>query len=152
MECPRCHKLETAVIDSRLAENNKAIRRRRQCERCDFRFSTMERVRQESFIVIKKDGTREPYNRHKLEDGIWKACIKRPVTQEQIDSLLTKLEEKWVLLKEIPSTKIGRDVMAALLKIDQVAYVRFVSVYRSFSDLASFQKLLQDLVEKQSSS
>lgn len=145
MECPRCHKLESAVIDSRLAEHNKAIRRRRQCDKCDFRFSTIERIRQESFMVIKKDGTREPYNRQKLEDGIWKACIKRPVDQEQIDTLLTKLESKWALRKEIPSTKIGKDVMNALLKLDQVAYIRFVSVYDSFSDLNSFQKLLTSL-------
>jgi len=149
MECPRCHKLETSVIDSRLSEHNKAIRRRRQCEKCDFRFSTIEKIRPETFVVIKKDGTREPYNREKLEDGIWKACSKRPVTQEQLDSMLTKLEEKWALMKEVPSTKIGRDVMSALLRLDQVAYVRFVSVYRSFSDLASFQKLLTDLIEKQ---
>lgn len=149
MECPRCHKLENSVIDSRLAEHNKAIRRRRECEKCGFRFSTIERIRQENFIVIKKDGTREPYDRQKLEDGLWKACTKRPVTQEQIDTLLTKLEEKWALVKEVPSTKIGRDVMAALMKLDQVAYVRFVSVYRSFSDLESFQELLKELIEKE---
>ncbi|OGC82455.1 MAG: transcriptional regulator NrdR [Candidatus Abawacabacteria bacterium RBG_16_42_10] len=145
MECPRCHKLESAVVDSRLAEHNKAIRRRRQCDKCGFRFSTIERIRQEAFVVIKKDGTREPYNRQKLEEGIWKACIKRPIDQEQIDRLLTKLEAKWALRKEIPSTKIGKDVMGALLKLDQVAYIRFASVYDSFSDLNSFQKLLTSL-------
>ncbi len=148
MECPRCHKLESAVIDSRLAEHNKAIRRRRQCDKCGFRFSTIERIRQEAFMVIKKDGTRELYNRQKLEEGIWKACIKRPVDQEQIDRLLTKLEAKWALAKEIPSTKIGKDVMSALLKLDQVAYIRFASVYDSFSDLNSFQKLLTSLKRK----
>lgn len=148
MECPRCHRLETSVIDSRLAEHDKAVRRRRECEKCGYRFSTIQKIRQENFIVIKKDGTREPYDCQKLEEGIWKACTKRPVTQEQIDSMLTRLEEKWALLKEVPSTKIGRDVMSALLKLDQVAYVRFVSVYRSFSDLASFQELLKKLIDK----
>lgn len=148
MECPRCHKLESAVIDSRLAEHNKAIRRRRQCDKCGFRFSTIERLRQEGFVVIKKDGTREPYNREKLEEGIWKACIKRPINQEQVDRLLTKLEAKWSLRKEIPSARIGKDVMAALLKLDQVAYIRFASVYDSFSDLNSFQKVLTSLKKK----
>jgi transcriptional repressor NrdR len=145
MECPRCHTLETAVIDSRLAEHNKAIRRRRQCDKCEFRFSTIERVRYEGFVVIKKDGTREPYNRQKLEEGIWKACIKRPVTQMQVDELLIKLEEKWSLEKEVLSTTIGKDVLKALKQLDQVAYIRFASVYRSFSDVDSFQKLLEDL-------
>jgi transcriptional repressor NrdR len=148
MECPRCHTLETAVIDSRLAEHNKAIRRRRECDKCAFRFSTIERVRYESFVVIKKDGTREPYNRQKLEEGIWKACIKRPVTQAEVDQLLTTLEEQWSLAKEVQSTTIGTDVMQALLKLDQVAYIRFASVYQSFADLASFRSFLANLENK----
>src|SRR3712207_4725700 len=111
MHCPHCRHADTAVIDSRLAEEGKAVRRRRECTKCQHRFTTFERQELSSLIVVKRDGTREPYSRSKIERGIWIACTKRPVTQEQIDQLLTKMEEKWSAnKKEVASTVIGTDV------------------------------------------
>jgi len=131
------------VIDSRIAEESRAIRRRRECPDCKHRFTTFERQELSSLIVIKRDGTREPYSRTKLERGIWLACTKRPVTQEQIDSMLTDLEEKWGKnKKEVESTTIGKDVMTSLSKLDKVAYIRFASVHREFKDVEEFKEEL----------
>ncbi len=141
VHCPRCKSDDTAVIDSRLAEDGRAIRRRRECPRCSHRFTTFERQELSSLIVVKRDGTREPYSREKLERGIWLACSKRPVTQEQIDALLTKLEEVWAAhRKEVSSTVIGNEVMKALRSLDKVAYIRFASVHREFQDVDEFQE------------
>jgi len=134
------------VIDSRIAEDGRTVRRRRECTKCQHRFTTYERQELSSLIVIKRDGTREPYSRSKLERGIWIACTKRPVTQEQIDDLLGKLEEKWGSnKKEVASSTIGMDVMRALKKIDQVAYIRFASVHREFKDVEEFKEELGKL-------
>ena len=95
MHCPRCRSEDTSVVDSRLAEDGRAVRRRRECAKCQHRFTTFERQEMSNLIVVKRDGTREPYSRSKLERGIWIACTKRPITQDQIDKMLTKLEEKW---------------------------------------------------------
>ena len=141
MYCPRCKSDDTAVIDSRLTEEGRAVRRRRECPKCDHRFTTFERQELSSLIVIKRDGTREPYSRSKLERGIWLACSKRPVTQAHVDKLLTKLEEKWGANKEeVQSSTIGQDVMKELKKIDQVAYIRFASVHREFKDVEEFKE------------
>ena len=126
MNCPRCKSKDTSVVDSRLAEDGRAVRRRRECTKCQHRFTTFERQELSSIIVIKRDGTREPYSRSKLERGIWLACSKRPITQEQIDKMLSQLEEKWgANKKEVSSSTVGMDVMKALKKIDKVAYIRF---------------------------
>ena len=146
MHCPRCKCADTAVIDSRTTEDSRAIRRRRVCEKCEHRFTTFERQELISLIVIKRDGTREPFNRSKLERGIWLACPKRPITQERIDKLLNKLEEKWAAnKKEVASTTIGNDVMRELKRIDKVAYIRFASVHREFKDVDEFKEELGKL-------
>lgn len=143
MRCPRCKHEDTAVIDTRLTEDGRAIRRRRECGKCDHRFTTFERQELSSLIVVKRDGTREPYSRSKLERGIWLACTKRPVAQKDIDRILSDLEEKWGRNKsEVESLTIGRDVMMALAKLDKVAYIRFASVHREFKDVEEFKEEL----------
>ena len=146
MHCPRCKSTDTSVIDSRLAEVGRAVRRRRECIKCTHRFTTFERQELSALIVMKRDGTREPYSRSKLERGIWIACTKRPVSQDQLDKMLNKLEEKWAAnKKEVGSTTIGMDVMRALKSIDQVAYIRFASVHREFKDVEEFKDELGKL-------
>ncbi len=146
MFCPRCKKPDTAVIDSRLTEEGRAIRRRRECEKCSHRFTTFERQEMSNLIVQKRDGTSEPYSRSKIERGVWLACTKRPITQDQIDKLLSKLEEKWAAnKKEVSTTTIGNDVMKELRKLDHVAYIRFASVHREFKDVEEFKDELGKL-------
>lgn len=129
------------MVDSRLSEEGRAVRRRRECLKCNHRFTTFERQEMSALIVSKSDGTREPYSRSKLERGIWLACTKRPVTQEKIDQMLSKLEEKWSAnKKEVSSSTIGQDVMKALKKLDNVAYIRFASVHRQFKDVEEFKE------------
>ncbi len=148
MQCPKCKNLDTKVIDSRLAEQGKVIRRRRECEKCGWRFTTFERGEMANLMVKKKDGTYEPYSRTKLENGLWIACGKRPVTQLQIDDMVNALEEKWSAnRKEITSQRIGGDVMEALKKLDHIAYIRFASVYRSFKDVDEFKEELAKLLK-----
>ncbi len=138
------------MIDSRLSEEGRAVRRRRECPKCAHRFTTFERQEMSSLIVVKRDGTREPYQRAKIERGIWIACTKRAISQEQVDSLLTKLEEKWAANKaEVLSSTIGNDVMKELRKLDQVAYIRFASVHREFKDVEEFKEELTKLFEKE---
>ena len=125
------------------------MRRRRECPKCDYRFTTFERQELSNLIVVKRDGTREPYARQKLERGIWIACAKRPVTQEQVDKLLTSLEEEWAAQGgEVKSAQIGDDVMRSLKKLDQVAYIRFASVHREFQDVDEFKEELGKLLER----
>lgn len=148
MRCPKCKHEDTKVVDSRETTEGSEIRRRRECEKCDFRFTTFERIETANFIVVKKDGSREPYNREKVQRGIWKACEKRQVTQDQVSALIDKLEAKWIGMgKEIESKQIGEDVMDALKDLDEVAYIRFASVYRHFKDLESFKKELAKLLD-----
>jgi transcriptional repressor NrdR len=149
MICPKCKFKNTRVVDSRDANEGRVIRRRRQCEECEHRFTTFEKIETANFIVIKKDGARESYDRTKVERGIWRACEKRPVTQQQIAEMLDKLEEVWSGSgKEVEGKVIGRDVMHALKMIDEVAYIRFASVYRQFRDVESFKKELQKLLDR----
>lgn len=144
--CPRCKSEDTGVIDSRLAEDGRAVRRRRECPKCQHRFTTFERQELSSLIVVKRDGTREPYSRTKLERGIWLSCTKRPVSQEDVNNVLTKLEDKWSSQgNEVTSSAIGNDVMKELKKIDKVAYIRFASVHREFKDLEEFKEEVQRL-------
>ncbi len=148
MICPKCKHSETRVLDSRETNERKEIRRRRQCEDCSFRFTTFERVELANFLVVKKDQSREVYNRSKIQNGIWKACEKRPITEEQIRQMLDVLEEKWSNIgKEVPSQTIGEEVMKKLKDMDEVAYIRFASVYRQFKDIEAFKHELQSLLE-----
>ena len=147
MICPKCKHKSTSVVDSREANEGRSIRRRRECEKCDHRFTTFEKLETANFIVIKKDGSRESYDREKVEKGIWRACEKRPVTQEQISRMLDHLEEVWSGSgKEVPSEIVGRDVMHALKVIDEVSYIRFASVYRQFKDVDEFKQELNRLL------
>lgn len=134
-------------MDSREASEGRSIRRRRECEKCGHRFTTFEKVETANFLVVKKDGSRENYDRSKVERGIWKACEKRPVTQDQISEMLDRLEEAWSASgKEVPGEIIGRDVMHSLKVIDEVSYIRFASVYRQFKDVETFKEELQKLL------
>ena len=147
MHCPRCRSTDTSVVDSRIAEDGRAVRRRRECPKCEHRFTSFERQELSTLIVVKRDGTREPYSRSKLERGIWLSCTKRPVSQEKIDSMLSKLEEKWGgNKKEVASTTIGTDVMKALKRLDKVAYIRFASVHREFKDVEEFKEAMNNLL------
>ncbi|MBP9750551.1 MAG: transcriptional repressor NrdR [Candidatus Peribacteraceae bacterium] len=149
MKCPQCGNEDTGVVDSRLTEEGKAVRRRRECSKCEHRFTTFERQEAASIIVVKRDGTREPFNREKLQRGIWLSCTKRPVSQEQVDRVVSKLEEKWRGEGgEVESTAIGNDVMKELKKLDQVAYIRFASVHREFKDVEEFKEELGKLFGK----
>ncbi|MFC1656244.1 transcriptional regulator NrdR [Patescibacteria group bacterium] len=148
MKCPNCNGKHTRVLDSRETNEGNAIRRRRACQKCMYRYTTFERVEHKHMIVCKRNDVREPYSREKVEKGLWRACEKRPVTQAQVDDLIRILEEKWQNYgKEIPSEMIGENIMDALKKLDEVAYIRFASVYRHFKDVESFQKELEKLKE-----
>jgi len=148
MICPKCKAEDTKVIDSRVSEQGRVIRRRRECEKCGRRFTTFERAEMSSLMVKKKDGTFEPYNRTKLEQGIYIACGKRPVTRVQIDEMINELEEKWGTNKKmVTSQTIGNDVTNTLKKLDHIAYIRFASVYRSFKDVDEFKEELNKLLK-----
>ncbi|MFC1810751.1 transcriptional regulator NrdR [Patescibacteria group bacterium] len=148
MKCPKCKAKTTRVLDSRETNEGKTTRRRRECPKCKNRFTTFERMEHNNLIVIKRNESREPYVREKVEKGIWRACEKRPVTQAQVDGIIQSLEEMWRNYgKEVPSDIIGEGIMEALKKLDEVAYIRFASVYRSFKDIASFQQELENLKE-----
>jgi transcriptional repressor NrdR len=149
MRCPFCSKIEDKVVDTRPSDNDQVIRRRRECLDCGRRFTTYERVDEILPLVVKKDGRREPFDRTKILGGLKKACSKRPVPVEVIekatDQIERTLEESGE--KELPSSRIGDAVMAALRDIDDVAYVRFASVYRSFRDVNELMAELKQLVE-----
>ncbi|MFH1830188.1 MAG: transcriptional regulator NrdR [Pseudomonadota bacterium] len=150
MKCPFCPKYDSKVIDSRLSKDGLIIRRRRECEECGKRFTTYERVEEPLPAVVKKDGRRETFDRAKIATGIKKACEKRPVACETIDSVVDHIE-RWALElgePEISSETIGGRVMEELHNLDEVAYVRFASVYRSFKDIGEFMTELSDLLGK----
>ena len=150
MRCPYCGYRDSKVIDSRPTDEGEAIRRRRECMKCEERFTTYEKVESLPIMVIKKDKTRELFDRDKLIRGITRACEKRPVSTEQIDEMAEKIENTLqnALEREVTSNDIGEKVMALLKDIDEVAYVRFASVYRQFTDATTFiaevNKLLVD--------
>lgn len=150
MRCPYCKKSDDKVIDSREAADGVTIRRRRECLACSRRFTTHERVEEVPLLVIKKDQRRELFDRSKVLAGIQKACEKRPISREAqediVDRLQKMLDEKYE--KEVPSSVIGECVMEELAKLDQVAYVRFASVYRQFKDINHFLKELKGLLSK----
>lgn len=151
MRCPICSSDETKVVDSRIAADGLGIRRRRECEGCEYRFSTVEEVEILDLSVMKRDGRREPYLREKLEAGLRRALEKRPHTTEQFKSLVGGVEREIQKLKkeDVSSEEIGEIVMSQLRAFDTVAYIRFASVYRSFADVKTFQEELDRLVEKE---
>ena len=145
MQCPKCNSLRNSVIDSRVTDGNKAVRRRRVCDECDYRFTTFERARASELMVVKRDGTREPFDRDKLKGGIWRACVKRKISEAEIDKLVNDLEEELAKAGEINSQDIGRATMKELKNKDLVAYVRFASVYQDFDGPESFHEILKTL-------
>ncbi|MDE5780142.1 MAG: transcriptional regulator NrdR [Lachnospiraceae bacterium] len=150
MKCPFCGQEDTKVIDSRPAEDNSSIRRRRQCEKCKRRFTTYEKIEVIPLVVIKKDNTRESYDRSKIEAGIFRSCHKRPVSVDKINKLIDEIENEIFNCeeKEIPSSVIGEIVMDKLKNFEAVAYVRFASVYREFKDVNTFMDELKKLLDK----
>lgn len=147
MLCPKCHSTQDQVIDSRLIQEGRVIRRRRECLKCKNRFTSYEEVFQEELHVIKKDGRHEKFQKQKIRNGLEKACEKRPVSMEQIDriadTITREIEEDHE--REVPSRVIGEKIMAQLRQEDEVAYVRYASVYRQFRDIGEFVKEIQTL-------
>jgi transcriptional repressor NrdR len=150
MKCPYCSSEDTKVVDKRATEDGSATRRRRECLKCEKRFTTYERIESVNLIVIKKDNIREQFDRSKVERGILKACEKRPVPYEEIKKVVDEIEAELRTQDstEVTSTLIGNIVMRKLKKLDKVAYIRFASVYRDFTDVESFKKELEKLIGK----
>lgn len=151
MKCPFCNAEDTRVIDSRPADENTAIRRRRQCEVCGKRFTTYEKLETMPMMVIKKDQSRVPYDRSKIETGIVHSCHKRPISTAQINQMVDEIENEIFATgeKEVPTSRIGELVMDKLKSVDQVAYVRFASVYREFKDVNTFVEEIGKLLTNQ---
>jgi transcriptional repressor NrdR len=150
MKCPYCDYHGTKVLDSRAANENKSIRRRRECERCTKRFTTFEMVEETPLIVIKKDGSREEFSREKMLRGLIRACEKRPVSVEQLEMIVSEVEKQIrnTAHAEVDSRDIGEIVMEQLYPVDEVAYIRFASVYRQFKDINMFMRELTDILSK----
>ena len=150
MRCPFCENQDTKVIDSRPTEEGHAIRRRRECDKCGKRFTTYEKVEEMLLMVIKKDGSREAFDRNKILNGIIKACEKRPVSMADIEKVVDEIERGLnnLMEKEVQSKFIGELIMEQLQKLDEVAYVRFASVYRQFADVKTFAAEIEKLISK----
>ena len=150
MKCSQCQADDTKVIESRDVSDGEAVRRRRACGLCGYRFTTYERLERPQLIVVKKDGTRELFSRQKLLAGLYRACEKTAVTSVQIEQLVSSVEQQLYACadSEVPSGKIGELVMEEMVKLDEVAYVRFASVYRRFKDIASFERELTHVKER----
>ncbi len=153
MKCPFCGFMDDKVIDSRLGKEGDIIRRRRECLKCERRFTTYERVEDVLPMVVKKDGRREPFDRNKILLGIKKACEKRPISVQAVEDVVNKVELGFseTSEREIKSTEIGERVMRNLRDLDDVAYVRFASVYRSFKDINEFMSELKDILDRRDS-
>ena len=150
MKCPYCNEDETKVIDSRPVDDNCSIRRRRQCEKCGRRFTTYEKLETMPLMVIKKDNSRETYDRSKIESGVIRSCHKRPVSTQQIDSMIDEIENQIFNMeeREVSTNMIGELVMERLKELDEVAYVRFASVYREFKDVNTFLDEIKKILDK----
>lgn len=150
MRCQFCHSDDSRVVDSRPTDDGSSIRRRRECTACNKRFTTYEKVETIALLVVKKDQTRELFDSNKVRAGIVHACHKRPVTAQQIDQVVAQVEQYCYnsMQREIPTSKIGEMVMTALKNLDEVAYIRFASVYREFTDIPTFQHELNRLMEE----
>ncbi len=154
MKCPYCSSLESKVIDSRPTDDGHVIRRRRECINCNQRFTTYEKIEEIPIIIVKKDGNRESYNRMKVLNGIIRACEKRPVSVDQMEHLIDQIETRMhtSMEKEVQSELIGELVMSGLKDLDEVAYVRFASVYRQFKDITTFINELTKLLQEKAHS
>jgi transcriptional repressor NrdR len=148
MRCPKCGHLDDKVLDSRAAREGASIRRRRQCLQCDYRFTTYEEIVKDELHVIKRDGRHEEFNRQKLERGLSRACEKRPISADQIHDLVDQVIAEFDGESEVTSERIGQAVMERLHLVDEVAYIRFASVYRRFADVNQFLKAVKDVIEK----
>lgn len=150
MRCPSCGHEEDKVVDSRATKENSAVRRRRECLQCGQRFTTYEYIEHTPVVVVKKDGRREHFSREKILNGLLRACEKRPVSRESLEELVNEVVGAVCssVRDEIPSSEIGNEVMNRLAALDQVAYVRFASVYRDFKDVTQFLDELRNLLEK----
>jgi transcriptional repressor NrdR len=150
MRCPSCGHEEDRVVDSRSTKENSAVRRRRECLKCGSRFTTYEYIEHTPLMVVKKDGRREHYTREKVMNGLLRACEKRPVSREALEKLVDGVEESIGrrVRDEIPTSEIGNEIIKHLGGLDQVAYVRFASVYREFKDVTQFLDELRSLLEK----
>ena len=153
MKSPACQNNNTRVVDSRPVDEYRSIRRRRECEKCNYRFTTFEKVEETPLVVVKKEGTREEFTREKILRGLIKACEKRPVSLKQLEDLTAdvEMELRSQSVSEIKSGEVGEMVMDRLAKIDEVAYVRFASVYRQFKDINVFIEELKELIKKEQS-
>jgi transcriptional repressor NrdR len=151
MRCPFCDSLDNKVVDSRLSKDGEAIRRRRECLKCERRFTTYENVEQIQPMVVKKDGRREALDRQKILAGLKRACEKRPISVDVLDEVAHRIERKFQENgeTEIPSRAIGEEVMSELYRLDHVAYVRFASVYREFKDISQFMDELKSLLAEE---
>ncbi len=149
MRCPSCKDLEDKVIDSRMSAEGNSIRRRRECLKCGKRYTTYEYVEEAPLMIVKRDGVRQRFDREKLKTGLIKACEKRPISMDKLDELVDEIEREVQKKadKEIKSTEIGKMVMERLYNIDEVAYVRFASVYRRFKDVSHFMDELKKFLE-----
>lgn len=147
MICPQCHADALRVVDSRDVEAEPAIRRRRECENCQHRFTTYERIEAPHLWIVKKDGRREAFDRGKLGAGIWRACEKRPLSEADIEQLIGTIEQdlRTAGESEVPTSRVGETVMAHLKNFDEIAYIRFASVYRQFADLGELQQAVKAL-------
>ena len=151
MKCPSCHNLDTKVVDSRVLDDNIAIRRRRECEKCGFRFSTMEEVEILNLTVVKRDGQEVPYDKERLVISLQKALEKRPITPERLKRIIQAIEQdiqKKSKNDKITSEEIGEIIMKHLRRADKVAYIRFASVYRDFEDIETFSEEVNKLINK----
>ncbi len=153
MKCPFCNHQEDKVIDTRSSKDGQAIRRRRECLKCESRFTTYEWVEESLPMVVKKDGRRERFNLMKIRQGLTRACEKRPISADKLEEVADAVERKFQETgeNEIPSSLIGEEIMDRLKSLDEVAYVRFASVYRSFKDISEFMTELKTLLEKKQS-
>ena len=151
MKCPYCTNLEDKVVDSRLAAEGNSIRRRRECLKCERRFTTYEHIEEAPLMVVKKDSRREPFDRKKILAGLVKACEKRPISMERLEGLVDKIEFSLQknYEKEVTSKDIGELLIKMLQELDEIAYVRFASVYRQFKDVSQFMKELKGLLPKE---
>lgn len=151
MRCPRCEQTGTRVIDSRDLENGSTIRRRRECEACSYRFTTYERPEGARLVVVKRDGSRQEFDREKLRGGLLKALQKRPVTLDQVETAVEEIEARLRARgdADVPSTEIGRLATDALRELDQLAYIRFASVYHAYDDIETLQREVDRLIRSQ---
>jgi len=143
MKCPKCWDMDSKVVDSRMVDNGRGIRRRRECEYCQHRFTTFEKVGITYLFIIKKDGSKQVYDRDKLANSITLAFAKRNIKTLKIDEIISELELKWSGMKELSSSKLGEDVLEILKKYDIVAYIRFASVYKQFDSLEDFENIVK---------